>query len=80
MLNPDGVIVGNSRTSLAGVDLNRTYKKPRRDLFPTVFHTKALLGSFMQEREVRLTYQLLPISASHYHPIPPQLILYVHAC
>ena len=55
MLNPDGVIVGNSRTSLAGVDLNRTYKKPRRDLFPTVFHAKALLSSFMQEREVTLT-------------------------
>ncbi len=53
MLNPDGVIVGNSRASLAGVDLNRTYKKPRRDLFPTVFHTKALLDSFMQERKVR---------------------------
>ena len=54
MLNPDGVIVGNSRTSLAVVDLNRTYKKPRRDLFPTVFHTKALLDSFMRERKVRL--------------------------
>ena len=54
MLNPDGVVVGNSRTSLAGVDLNRTYKKPRRDLFPTVFHTKALLDSFMRERKVRL--------------------------
>ena len=52
MLNPDGVIVGNSRTSLAGVDLNRIYRKPRKDLFPTIFHTKALLSSFMQEREV----------------------------
>ena len=28
MMNPDGVIVGNYRTSLAGVDLNRVYKKP----------------------------------------------------
>lgn len=28
MLNPDGVVVGNYRASLAGVDLNRVYKKP----------------------------------------------------
>jgi murein tripeptide amidase MpaA len=25
MLNPDGVIVGNYRTSMAGCDLNRRY-------------------------------------------------------
>ena len=30
MLNPDGVVVGNYRTSLAGLDLNRVYKKPSR--------------------------------------------------
>ena len=28
MLNPDGVVVGNYRTSLAGLDLNRVYRKP----------------------------------------------------
>ena len=28
MLNPDGVIVGNYRTSLVGVDLNRVFKAP----------------------------------------------------
>ena len=53
MLNPDGVVVGNSRTSLAGVDLNRVYKKPRQDLFPTIFYTKAMLAALQLEREVR---------------------------
>ena len=30
MLNPDGVIHGNYRTSLAGCDLNRRWKKPSK--------------------------------------------------
>jgi len=53
MLNPDGVIVGNYRTSLAGVDLNRVYKHPERTLFPTVYHTKKLIEDLIQERKVR---------------------------
>jgi len=28
MLNPDGVIIGNTRCSLAGVDLNRVWIEP----------------------------------------------------
>ena len=28
MVNPDGVVVGNSRSSLAGVDLNRRWSNP----------------------------------------------------
>ncbi len=40
MMNPDGVIVGNYRCSLAGVDLNRTYKHTIRDLYPTVYAAK----------------------------------------
>lgn len=37
MLNPDGVIVGNYRCSLAGSDLNRNYIAPLRKLHPTIF-------------------------------------------
>ena len=37
MLNPDGVIIGNTRCSLAGRDLNRQYKNVIKEAFPPVF-------------------------------------------
>eukprot|EP00667_Euglena_gracilis_P007356 EG_transcript_7429 len=40
MLNPDGVINGNSRCSLAGVDLNRQWADCNRHKHPTVFWLK----------------------------------------
>ena len=43
MLNPDGVILGNSRSSLIGVDLNRRWIKPSKFLHPTVYYTKSLI-------------------------------------
>ena len=50
MLNPDGVIVGNYRCSLAKADLNRVYRKPNKELFPTVWYTKQMIESFLQEK------------------------------
>ena len=43
MLNPDGVIVGNYRCSLAGRDLNRSYKTMLKESFPPVWHTKVMI-------------------------------------
>ena len=43
MLNPDGVIVGNTRCSLAGRDLNRQYKSVIKEAFPPVYHVKSLI-------------------------------------
>lgn len=40
MLNPDGVINGNSRCSLAAVDLNRCWTDPNKGLHPTIYYTK----------------------------------------
>ena len=40
MLNVDGVIYGNYRCSLLGVDLNRKWVSPNRFLHPTVFYAK----------------------------------------
>ncbi|XP_052222540.1 cytosolic carboxypeptidase 2-like isoform X3 [Dreissena polymorpha] len=52
MLNPDGVIVGNYRCSLAGRDLNRNYKTVLKDAYPTVWHTKQMIRRLLQEREI----------------------------
>ena len=52
MLNPDGVIVGNYRCSLAARDLNRNYRHPRKTSFPTIWHTKMLMEEFSQKHEV----------------------------
>uniref|UniRef100_A0A6U2EXJ2 Peptidase M14 domain-containing protein n=1 Tax=Chlamydomonas euryale TaxID=1486919 RepID=A0A6U2EXJ2_9CHLO len=54
MLNPDGVIVGNYRCSLAGQDLNRVWNAPSRTLHPTIFAMKNMVKEFMTEREVVL--------------------------
>ena len=42
MLNPDGVIAGNYRTSLAGNDLNRKFNEPDYRLHPTVWNIKKM--------------------------------------
>eukprot|EP00051_Salpingoeca_urceolata_P014282 m.181520 g.181520 ORF g.181520 m.181520 type:complete len:1103 (-) comp18039_c2_seq4:67-3375(-) len=52
MLNPDGVIVGNYRCSLAGVDLNRTYKMTSQELFPTVFALKQMMQRLARDRSI----------------------------
>jgi hypothetical protein len=44
MLNPDGVICGNYRTSLSGNDLNRKYQNPDPRLHPTITNVKRILS------------------------------------
>jgi len=43
MLNPDGVINGNYRTSLSGSDLNRRWCKPDPIMHPTIYRTKEMI-------------------------------------
>ena len=52
MLNPDGVINGNYRCSLAGCDLNRRWKAPSKVLHPTIYYTKQMIHNFVKEREM----------------------------
>lgn len=52
MINPDGVIYGNYRCSLLGVDLNRRWNNPSKILHPTIYNTKQLLKMLDIERSV----------------------------
>ncbi|XP_072508756.1 cytosolic carboxypeptidase 3 isoform X5 [Notamacropus eugenii] len=54
MLNPDGVIVGNYRCSLAGQDLNRCYTSIRKDSYPSVWYTRNMIRRLMEDREILL--------------------------
>lgn len=47
MTNPDGVIIGNYRTNMAGNDLNRKYHDPDEKLHPTVCAIKKLVSSIV---------------------------------
>jgi murein tripeptide amidase MpaA len=40
MMNPDGVILGNTRCSLAGLDLNRMWQDPTKEIHPVIYYVK----------------------------------------
>ncbi|KAF5273517.1 hypothetical protein FQR65_LT17158 [Abscondita terminalis] len=44
MLNPEGVIYGNTRRGLAGIDLNRCWDNPNKEICPEIYHTKRLVA------------------------------------
>ena len=54
MLNPDGVINGNYRCSLAGTDLNRRWKTPNKVLHPVVYNAKRLIKTFARDHVIEL--------------------------
>jgi murein tripeptide amidase MpaA len=54
MLNPDGVVYGNYRSSLLGVDLNRRWISPSKILHPTIYYTKQLVKMLDIDRTVEL--------------------------
>ncbi|XP_077989987.1 uncharacterized protein LOC144444443 isoform X3 [Glandiceps talaboti] len=65
MLNPDGVIVGNYRCSLAARDLNRNYRHPRRETFPTIWHIKNMMEEFSKDYELVVYCDLHGHSRKH---------------
>jgi murein tripeptide amidase MpaA len=46
IMNPDGVVIGNSRSSLAGVDLNRRWSNPSATIHPEVYFLKNYILDF----------------------------------
>ncbi|RHY33584.1 hypothetical protein DYB32_001518 [Aphanomyces invadans] len=54
MLNPDGVIHGNYRCSVVGVDLNRRWSKPCQNTHPTIYAAKQMIMSMRNARRVVL--------------------------
>ena len=58
MLNPDGVIHGNYRCSLAATDLNRRYGGPHPNLHPTILAKKNFLRQTAKNRTVLLYLDL----------------------
>ena len=47
MINTDGVIIGNYRTSMSGNDLNRRYNKPDFRLHPVVCAIKQIANDLI---------------------------------
>lgn len=51
MLNPDGVVLGNYRCSMAGLDLNRRWRDPSATITPSIFYLKKLLRDIHTQGE-----------------------------
>ena len=58
MLNPDGVINGNTRCNLSGVELNRCWIDPSRKMQPTVYAYKNMVKKFQEDRDIFLVLDL----------------------
>ncbi|KAH8863934.1 Cytosolic carboxypeptidase 6 [Schistosoma japonicum] len=56
MLNPDGVYLGNYRSSLMGFDLNRQWQSPSIWAHPTIYATKQLLMKLDNDEHVDVNF------------------------
>lgn len=72
MVNPDGVVAGNYRTSLFGKDLNRTFDQSRRYAFPETFHLLRLAEELKKTHKKRFCLYL----DLHGHSIKKNVFMY----
>eukprot|EP00471_Norrisiella_sphaerica_P002465 CAMPEP_0184482694 /NCGR_PEP_ID=MMETSP0113_2-20130426/4273_1 /TAXON_ID=91329 /ORGANISM="Norrisiella sphaerica, Strain BC52" /LENGTH=1184 /DNA_ID=CAMNT_0026862581 /DNA_START=101 /DNA_END=3655 /DNA_ORIENTATION=- len=54
ILNPDGVINGNYRCNLSGLDLNRHWEYPCPERHPTIYAVKELISTLSRQRPILL--------------------------
>ena len=54
MLNPDGVVLGNYRCSVIGVDLNRQWAEPNEVTMPTIYALKRLMKGYVANDQLLL--------------------------
>lgn len=57
-VNPDGVKYGNQMANLAGVDLEKSWKKPNQLFEPEIYHIKNLLNVINQVNPISLIMDL----------------------
>ena len=72
MINPDGVVAGNYRTSLFGKDLNRTYNTTRRFAFPETFHLLELIKDLKTKYKQKLNVFI----DLHGHSVKKNIFMY----
>lgn len=58
MINVDGVIHGNYRCSLSGMDLNRRYSKSNKELYPVIHAIEKLINQFKEDRSIEFYIDL----------------------
>ena len=51
MTNPDGVTIGNARSSLVGLDLNRRWSDPNSTIHPEIYFVKATMNEQAQSEQ-----------------------------
>ncbi|CAG0906886.1 unnamed protein product [Darwinula stevensoni] len=56
MLNPDGAFLGNYRTNVMGMDLNRQWTEPSQWAHPTVFSAKNLISDIDEDKNADLDF------------------------
>jgi len=61
MLNPDGVMLGNYRCSLAGLDLNRQWHKPNRKITPEIYYWKNYMKKIQESYCLGLPEKVLGV-------------------
>jgi len=76
MLNPDGVIIGNYRSSFLGVDLNRRWKNPSKYLHPTIYYAKYLIKWLHKYSDASLDNRVLLACDFHGHSRKKNVFMY----